>query len=230
MKAPLLIVLSLITLSLFADGPPISADGKIIGPYRAFALNEQQKQTLRHARVITLTAAQAKRERIKDPERRLFILTSNFNDCTCGLTYGIWFHPDSVAVFGAEYSAYDTLAEGQYLPGRSLRAVAYMQQPEQVARQLFISASGQIVYQGNIVRSDMDDLYDMFDRLSTTIDSLKKTEPTYVEDSPENEYPSPLTLYMPPLLGNPHREKVLLSFYRLHQVKLNHMELEWFYQ
>ncbi len=230
MKALLLIVLSLSTLNLFAEGPPISADGKIIGPYRAFVLNDQQKQTLRFSRVLTLSEQQAKKEGIKDPQRRLFLLTSNYNDCTCGLTYGIWFHPDSVAVFGEEYPVFDTLAEGQRMPGRALLAISYQQSEEHALRSLYISATGTLYYQHRAVSTELDSLYVLFDAVSAAVDSAKKASPDFDSENPDNYLADPITLYIPPLLGNRHREKVLHTFYRLHLLQKQHLQLSLFYQ
>ncbi len=195
-----------------ADGPPVSADGEILVPYKGFALNAQQKQQLLKSRVITLSDQQAARCGMSLHDRRLFVLTANFNDCTCGMTYGIWFHPDSFAVFGQENASYDTLDNGKLLPARCLRAVANNEGEEEVMTSFYISVEGDLYFEGNKISTERESLETAFEKMQTNIDKLNAPLFARGEAVSESELRK-ITLYIPPVRGNRQKAKVLETFY-----------------
>ena len=171
----LTIILCLSISNLFAEGPPITLDGKIDVPYKAFALTAAQKQELNHARMITLTEQQAKKEGMLYHDRKLFILTSNFNDCCCGRTYGIWFHPDSITIIGKDYPSNDTLENGMTMPGRSLRHIAQLNNYDEKMRSITINAQGDLYHLDKKIPIDIDSLSDLLFSITPCIIGIYMT-------------------------------------------------------
>lgn len=212
----------------YADGPPINMDGTISVPYKAIALDANQKIQLRSARSITLTPLQKKQAEITSSVNELFILTCNYNDCTCGLTYGIWFHTDSIAVFGTNYSSHDTMPNGAILPGRALRLIDYIRSKEHNAQCLTISDHGDIYYMNQKRSLQQDSLYALAEEIASNLAALHppqqpETEPTETEEQS-------LFLYIPPLYGAKHREKILFTFYKLNQFNSSYRMGNFIYQ
>jgi hypothetical protein len=201
--------------NLFAEGPPITLDGKIDVPYKAFALTTSQKVELNHARYITLTEQQAKEEGMQNHDRKLFILTSNFNDCCCGLTYGIWFHPDSIAIMGKDYPSKDTLENGMTMPGRSLRHITQLNNYEEKIRSITINAQGDLYYMDKKIPLDIDSMSELLYNITTNLDSLKKTDPLNTPESEFENEPHLLIVNLAPIRGNKHRSDVLYTYYLL---------------
>jgi hypothetical protein len=204
----LTILTSLICISftnLFAEGPPISLDGKIDVPYKAFALTASQKVELN----------QAKKEGMQNHDRKLFILTSNFNDCCCGLTYGIWFHPDSIAIMGKDYPSKDTLENGMTIPGRSLRHIAQLNNYEDKMSSITINAKGELYHMGKKIPLDIDSMSDLLYRITSNLDSVKKLDPLNTSESEFENEPPLLIINLAPIRGNKHRSDVLYTYYLL---------------
>lgn len=89
---------SFITLEVFAEGPPVNYKNEITEDYTAIALTKKQKEDLNYCRVIVLNTQQKNILKEIINQDYLYILGAHYNDCTCGLRYGIWFHEDSVGV------------------------------------------------------------------------------------------------------------------------------------
>jgi hypothetical protein len=200
------------SLKVNAEGPPINMDGTISGQYKGIALTLSQKIQLETQRYIKLTASQQKLAGLNNEVEELFVLTSNYNDCTCGLTYAIWFHTDSIAVFGSDYSSYDTMPNGAVLPGRALRQIAYLKSKEHQTLCLTIATNGDLYYKNQKRSVEIDSLYTLAEEITSNLDSLNQAR-----DSESVTDENFLFMYMPPLHGNTNREKVLFTFYQLHQ-------------
>jgi len=205
--------------NLFAEGPPITLDGKIDVPYKAFALTAAQKQELNHARMITLTEQQAKKEGMQNHDRKLFILTSNFNDCCCGLTYGIWFHPDSITIIGKEYPSTDTLENGMTMLGRSLRHISQFNNYEEKLRSITINAQGDLYHMDKKIPLDIDSMSDLFYRITSNLDSLKKLDPLTTPESEFENEPPLLIVNLAPIRGNKRKSDVLYTYHLLCLIK-----------
>lgn len=201
--------------SLFAEGPPITLDGKIDVPYKAFALTASQKLELNHARYITLTEQQAKKEDMQNHDRKLFILTYNYNDCCCGMTYGIWFHPDSIAIMGKEYLPKEPLEEGMTYPNHNYFLVSNLNTWDILQKTITINAQGDLYHMDKKIPLDIDSMSDLLYRITSNLDSLKKSDPLNTPESEFENEPHQLIVNLAPIRGNKHRSDVLYTYYLL---------------
>lgn len=225
----LLAILTSLSVRTLADGPPISADGILLEDGPRFALSATQKSELLFSRCITLTDQQALHSGLRFHDRRLFVLTANFNDCTCGMTYGIWFHPDSVAVFGQEYSSYDTMINGALLPARGLRNVIENKSDEMLKRSLYISAEGNLYFEGNKIEATQDAYDATFEKLAANMELLNAPVNEQNETANESDLQT-VIVFIPPILGNRHKPSVLETFYRLIMMKARNSLPDFFFQ
>lgn len=201
--------------NLFAEGPPITLDGKIDVPYKAFALTASQKVELNHARYITLTEQQSKKEGMQNHDRKLFILTYNYNDCCCGMTYGIWFHPDSIAIMGKEYLPKEPIEEGLPYPNHNYFLVTHLNTWDILQKTITINAQGDLYHMDKKIPLDIDSMSDLLYGITSNLDSLKKLDPLNKPESEFENEPHQLIVNLAPIRGNKHRSDVLYTYYLL---------------
>ena len=225
----LLFIFTIASNSLLAEGPPINKDGHILGDYKAIPLTPDQKNQLKNSRVITLNRAQQSIAGLPVEADELFLLTANFNDCTCGLTYGIWFHPDSFAVSGSNYPLFDTLSENHIMPARSLLAIQQIKSNENSLRTLTISTEGDLFYMNKKIAQDEDGIYALMDKMNTAL-YPEVNELATNDSTPTDMNEQTITLNIPPLWGNINKDKVLMTFYKLHHMHFNEQVGKMIYQ
>lgn len=235
MKKLLVILLLIKSVTSFAEGIPFSLDGKesIFG--EKIVLTNEQKKALLTSRVILLTAAQAPKNRKTVDERTIFIITPNHNDCTCGLTYGMWYHPDSVGLVSLQYNAYDTLFRDDFdslstrraMPSRGLMSCRYNKMEEQNMTSLYIGADGKLRYMGKEITYHVDSVYALFDNIDSNIAKIKSSNKelnVYTTDDMEVYY---VNVHMPPIYGNKNEAFVLKWYYAL--TMLNNNNSRYYY-
>lgn len=183
-KLVYILLLSIIySFQLKADGPPVDSLGNIRGKYVSIKLTQIQIDHLQKNRYLELTASQQKKVAFLKLPKTVDIVDPNFNDCTCGMIYGIWY----------------TLSEVAFPYRDTSSAVAYNSDPEGAAfynnyskeynkNELFIGTDAQLYYMGKNI-------------------SLKEFESIIQKKltDPNNKY---LFVFVPPQKGNANWSKV----------------------
>lgn len=87
---------------VFGDGIPVTEDRRhLVGDHTVFALKQEQRLEVERRRQVTLTDEQVGvlRGICPRPPRRLEVISSRYDDCTCDLgPVGIWCRPGEIDI------------------------------------------------------------------------------------------------------------------------------------
>lgn len=183
MKLILSILILISSSQLKADGPPVDSLGNIRGKYVSIKLTQTQIDHLQKNRYLELTAAQQKKVAFLKLPKTVDIVDPHYNDCTCGMIYGIWYTLSEVAFPYRDTSsarAFNSDPEGAHFYNNYSK--------EYNKNELFIGTDAQLYYMGKSI-------------------SLKEFE-SIIEKKLTDQNNKYLFVFIPPQKGNTNWGKV----------------------
>lgn len=182
-KTIIIVFLLFCSIQLKADGPPVDSLGNIRGKYVSIKLTQIQIDHLQKNRYLELTVAQQKKVAFLKLPKFVDIVDPNYNDCTCGMIYGIWYTLSEVAFPYRDTSsarAYNSDPEGANFYNNYSK--------EYNENELFIGTDAQLYYMGK----------------SITLKEFESIIQKKLADS-NNKY---LFVFVPPQKENPNWSKI----------------------